>query len=117
MNQLLIEMYCLKRLELNDNISKPTPPFCQGDYESPSYNCLKNSCPFLAHATCENTLCYINEKSEVEYGITYGGEMCPTSALDDEGIEAMSIEQWKRISSEVISNAYDQYMSELSEKS
>ena len=54
--------------------------------------------------SCENVLCYVNERSEVEEGVFFGGEMMKA------GDDARLLELWKKISLEKIERAYEAYM-------
>ena len=107
-NHILLEVFCLKNID--SNVSKPRPEFCTaeedpeypGDLE-PGYGCLANKCPFIDFTTCEHTLCYINEKSEMEYGILFGGDM---GGVDD----TARIERWKNMSVEAVDQTYDEFI-------
>ena len=54
--------------------------------------------------TCEDTFCYINEKSEMEYGILFDSETYP-----DE------VERWKQMSIEAVDRTYDELMKDVKE--
>lgn len=71
--------------------------------KGPNYLCLKNNCKFLDYTTCENTFCYINEKSEMEEGISFGGEMIKNNVNED-------VDNWKKISLKKIEEGYMEYM-------
>ena len=70
----------------------------------PGFWCLWNSCPYMDFTSCENGLCYVNERSEVEEGVFFGGEMMKA------GDDARLLELWKKISLEKIERAYEAYM-------
>ncbi len=93
MNHILLELYCLKK---NNEV-------CCLNFGKPNYLCLKNNCKCLDYTTCENTLCYINEKSEMEEGISFGGEMIKNNNGKD-------IDNWKKISLKKINEGYEDYM-------
>ena len=98
-NHILIEAYCLKK----DNDKTD----CPVDY-IPQYSCLFNRCPYLGFTSHENAFCYVNEKSEAEYSIAYGGEMI-TPKLSVES----AILLWKQISKNKIEEGYQEYLSEI----
>lgn len=109
-NHILLEVYCLKGIEANS--SKPLPEFCTSpeypeypnDHE-PNYGCLENQCPFVAFTSCENTLCYINEKSEMESGILFSSDIGSEN-------DAAEIERWKKMSVEAVERTYDAFLKE-----
>lgn len=101
LNHVLLELYCLQ--DVDTNVNEDRPQYCQSADNSPSYNCLLNGCPYLDYTTCENTLCYINEASEMEEGISLGGEM-----VKDGDFKA-SLKRWRDISLKKIQDAYNQY--------
>lgn len=102
LNHILLELYCLK--DIDENVNADRPQYCKSTDNNPAYTCLCNDCPYLAYTTCENTLCYINEASEMEDGILFGGEM-----LKDGDFDA-SLKRWREISLKKIQDAYKQYM-------
>lgn len=102
LNHVLLELFCLK--ETDENVNKNRPSYCNSADNNPSYACLKYDCPYLAFTSCENTLCYINELSEMEDGILFGGEMVKDGNID------VLLKRWKEISLEKIQDAYSQYM-------
>ena len=61
--------------------------------------------------TCENTLCYIGENSDVEYGISFGGEMVAGSKC-----ESQLKEKWQSTALRKIDEAYGDYMDTITEK-
>ncbi len=93
MNHILLEIFCLK--DTDEHADKPLPDFCKCADES-RYECLSNNCPYIAFTSCENTLCYINERSEAEEIVSLGEE-------DD-------IELWKDISLKAIDKAYKEFL-------
>ncbi|MBS6447329.1 MAG: hypothetical protein KH382_07035 [Clostridiales bacterium] len=93
MNHILLELYCLKE----------DGEVCCSNIKGPNYLCLKNNCKFLDYTTCENTFCYINEKSEMEEGISFGGEMIKNNVNED-------VDNWKKISLKKIEEGYMEYM-------
>ena len=107
-NHVLLEVFCLKNIDAN--VCKPRPEFCTaaedpeypGDWE-PGYGCLFHKCPFVDFTSCENTLCYINEKSEMEHGILFGGDM---GCEDD----TAGIERWKKMSIDAVERTYQEFM-------
>lgn len=101
-NHILLELYCLRGNDSNPDTIRPS--CCPSAAGVPTYACLINECPNLDYTTCENTLCYINETSEMEAGISLGGEM-----IDNRDYDA-SLIQWKEISLKSIDAAYRQYM-------
>ena len=102
LNHILLELYCLQDIDTNANADRPQ--YCQSADNCPSYACLMNGCPYLDFTTCENTLCYINEASEMEEGISLGAEMVKDGAFD------ASLKRWRDISLKKILEAYKQYM-------
>ena len=93
MNHILLELYCLKE----------DGEVCCSNIKGPNYLCLKNNCKFLDYTTCENTFCYINVKSEMEEGISFGGEMIKNNGHED-------VDNWKKISLKKIEEGYMEYM-------
>ena len=91
------------------NSEKPLPEFCV-EQDSPSYECLRRNCPFLDFTSCENTLCYINEKAEMEEGVLFGGDM------ETDGDNTRNLECWKRISVDAINTSYETYMRQKNRK-
>ena len=102
LNHVLLELFCLKGSD--ENVNENRPQYCKSTDNNPSYSCLKNDCPYLAYTTCENTLCYINELSEMEDGILFGGEMVKDKSFEN------SLNRWKEISLKTIQDAYKKYM-------
>ena len=108
-NHVLLEVFCLKKID--GNVSKPCPEFCTaaedpeypGDLE-PGYHCLANRCPFVDFTTCENTFCYINESSEMEHGILFDCESYPDK-----------VGRWKQMSVEAVDRTYDDLMKDVKE--
>ena len=100
-NHVLLEVYCTKNWDYKGNNEKPFPAFCRNQGEYASYDCLFNRCPFVDFTSCEHTLCYINEKSEMEYGILFDYEQYP----DD-------VERWKQMSVEAVDRTYEEFMKE-----
>lgn len=106
-NHILLEVYCLKNTDFN--VKKPLPEYC-ANADCPSYECLRRKCPFLDFTSCENTLCYINQKAEMEKGIIFGGDM------ETDGDNAQNIKYWKQISADTIIAAYEDYMRQKSKE-
>ncbi|MBE6949075.1 MAG: hypothetical protein E7456_04440 [Ruminococcaceae bacterium] len=104
-NHILLEVFCLKNADFN--VNKPLPKYC-ANADCPSYECIRRKCPFLDFTSCENTLCYINEKSEMEEGILFGGDM------ESDGDNKHNIERWKQISFNAIIASYEEYMRQKS---
>ena len=102
-NHVLLEIWCNKNLDWNSNDTKPFPEFCKNRGEYASYDCLFHKCPFVDFTSCENTLCYINENSEMEQGILFGGDM---GGEDD----TAGIERWKNMSIDAIERTYQEFM-------
>ena len=107
-NHVLLELWCLKKID--EHAHKPYPPFCTGaadpnypDDREPNFNCLRCKCPFVDFTTCEDTFCYINEKSEMEHGILFGGDM---GGEDD----TAGIERWKNMSIDAVERTYQEFM-------
>ena len=109
MNQILLEIFCLKHTD--DHINAPFPSFCCSKEGNPTSNCLLNGCKYLDFTTCENTLCYIGENSDVEYGISFGGEMVAGSKC-----ESQLKEKWQSTALRKIDEAYGDYMDTITEK-
>lgn len=107
-NRILLELYCLKDADSNSELDRPQ--YCQSAINKPSYFCLLKNCPFLDYTTCENTLCYINEESEMEEGISLGGEMLNGDDFDH------LIKRWKECSLNAIDDAYERHMKMISKK-
>ena len=103
MNQILLELFCMKKTD--KCIDAPLPSFCQNNTDIPSYHCLANGCKYVDFTTCENTLCYVGNCSDVEYGISFGGEMVQKSDCEN-----LLKEKWKSISVRKIDEAYDEYL-------
>lgn len=101
MNHIFLEVFCMKDADCNTN--KPLPEFCT-ERGNPSYECLRSNCPFFDFTSCENTLCYINEKAEMETGILFGGDM------ETDGDNTQNLELWKRISVDAVNASYQAYM-------
>lgn len=101
LNHILLEVFCLK--ETDQNADKPLPEYCTAK-DCPSYECLLRKCPFLDFTSCENSLCYINEKSEMEAGILFGGDM------ESGGDRTQNLNLWKGISIDAVNRAYETYM-------
>ena len=102
-NHILLEVFCLKNTDYN--VEKALPEYCS-EPDCPSYDCLRRKCPFLDFTSCENTLCYINEKSEMEEGVLFGGDM------EIDGDNTYNIERWKRISTDSVLSSYEEYIRE-----
>jgi hypothetical protein len=96
-----LEVFCLKAAEENEG--KPLPEYCNAP-KVPSYECLRRKCPYLDFTSCENTLCYINERSEIETGILFGGDM------ECEGDNTQNLNIWKTISIDAVNASYEKYM-------
>ena len=94
-NHILLEVYCTK--EYDENINKAAPEFCKSSERIPGYDCLLNACPFATFTSCENALCYIDNKSQATKIISLG----------DESGENLSL--WEQICSEKIKEAYSEY--------
>ena len=107
-NHILLEVFCLK--DTDEHAEKARPEYCKSEENNPSYACLLHGCPFHAFTSCENTLCYINERSEVEEGVLFGGEM---ESKDD---NAECLKRWKKISVEAVKAAYEEYMRQKSKQ-
>ena len=76
LNHIFLEVYCLCNTE--ENRGKDRPEYCPGRDEEapvPGYLCLCNGCPFWDFTSCENTACFINEHSEMDYGILFDSEL------------------------------------------
>jgi hypothetical protein len=104
---VLLEIFCLKNTDQNQD--KDLPEFCP-EVCVPGYHCLQHQCPFLAFTSCENTLCYINEKAEMEAGVLFGGDM------ESEGDNTQNLNLWKSISVDAINVAYEEYMRQKQDK-
>ena len=100
-NHILLEVFCMKNTDFN--VDKPLPEYCV-EQDCPSYECLRRKCPFLDFTSCENALCYVNEKAEVEEGILFGGDM------ETEGDNTQNLERWKQISTDAVNRSYETYM-------
>lgn len=100
-NHVLLEIFCMKDADYNTD--KPLPEYCTAQ-NAPSYECLFRNCPYLAFTSCENTLCYINEKAEMEEGILFGGDM------ETDGDNTQNLELWKQISLDAVNASYESYM-------
>ncbi len=98
---ILLEVFCLKNTD--HNAEKALPEYCS-EPGCLSFDCLRRKCPFVDFTGCENTLCYINEKSEMEEGILFGGDM------EIDGDNTDNIERWKRISTNAVLSSYEEYM-------
>ena len=109
MNQILLEIFCLKNVDNHNNALIPS--FCCNKEGTPSYNCLLNGCKYLGVTTCENTFCYVGENSDVEYGISFGGEMMTNNTCESE-LKA----KWRSIALSKINEAYDDYMDSVTDK-
>jgi hypothetical protein len=109
MNQILLEIFCFKNID--DYAKEPYPSFCCSKEGNPSYNCLLNGCKYLSFTTCENTLCYVGANSDIEYGISFGGEMLPDNKCDHK-----LKEKWRSIALSKIDEAYDNYMGSVTDK-
>ena len=105
-NQILLEIYCGKKFD--NNLEYSFPCYCPNKDSIPNYLCILNKCPFCVFAPCENSLCFINDKSEAEEIISFGGEM-----LGDFIDNADAKKIWKTIAVNKINEAYDAYMKEI----
>ena len=108
-NHVLLELWCLKKID--EHAHKPYPAFCTGtaapdypDDREPNFNCLRCKCPFVDFTTCEDTFCYINEKSEMEHGILFDYESYPDK-----------VGRWKQMSVEAVDRTYDELMKDVKE--
>lgn len=75
-NHIFLEVYCL--CNTDENRRKVRPEYCPGKEKEepiPGYQCLFHDCPFLDFTSCENTACFINEHSEMDYGIIFDSEL------------------------------------------
>ena len=106
-SHILLEVVCLKNTDYNTE--KALPEYCS-EPDCPSYDCLRMKCPFVDFTSCENTLCYINEKSEMEEGILFGGDM------EVDGDNTSNLERWKHISTNAVLSSYEKYMRDRSGK-
>lgn len=107
LNHILLEVFCLK--DADENASKPLPEYCAA-HNAPSYACLRRKCPYLDFTSCENTLCYINERSEMETGISFGGDM------ECEGDNTQNLKCWKSMSIDAVNASYEKYMRQKKER-
>lgn len=107
LNHVLLEIFCLKDTDRNQD--KDLPEFCP-EVCVPGYHCLQHRCPFLDFTSCENTLCYINEKSEMEAGFLFGGDM----KISENSSEELNL--WKSISVDAVNGAYEAYMKQRDSK-
>ena len=101
LNHVLLEIFCLKDTDYNQD--KDLPEFCP-EVRAPGYHCLQYRCPFLDFTSCENTLCYINHKAEMDVGILFGGDM------ESSENNAEELKLWKDISVDAVNRAYETYM-------
>ena len=97
-NHILLEMYCLK--DTDENKTKEKPKFCVSNNYKPQYNCIFYNCPFVSFTSCENTLCYVNQCSEVETSISLGGDNYTTK----------QISLWEQISQKKIDEAFEEFL-------
>ena len=100
-NHVLLEVFCLKNIDEHSN--KPLPDFCKCP-GAPKYECLFYNCPYMSFTSCENSLCYINEKSEPEEIVS----------LSEESVNSENLDLWKNLSIDAINNTYKKYMIEKS---
>ena len=100
-NHVLLEIFCMK--DTDYNADKSLPEYCIAP-DSPSYECLFRKCPYLDFTSCENALCYINDKSEMEAGILFGGDM------ESNGDNSQNLNLWKSISIDAVNASYQSYM-------
>lgn len=104
--QILLEVYCTKKH--NINLSAKKPFFCESEECIPSYNCLLNKCPFVEFTSHENALCYIDNNSEATEIISLGGEMLKNN-IDEATAKAL----WKEIAVKKINEAYEEYLTAM----
>lgn len=105
-NHILLEVFCTK--EYDENLHKETPDFCKSKNYVPQYDCLFHHCPFVTFTSHENTLCYINDKTEAEEIISLGEEMIPA----DSKYEKAKL-LWQKVSIGKINEAYKTYVAEM----
>ena len=98
---VLLEVYCRKE-KLNNHLECTD---CRCLERSPGYDCLYKHCPYVAFTSCENSLCYVNDKSIAQEIISFGGEMASHPLSVAEGITL-----WRDISIKKINEAYNEYM-------
>ena len=98
---ILLEVYCTK--QMGNNIKMELPKYCKS-VGKPHYYCLSEKCPYVSFTSHENSLCYINELSEAEEVISFGGDMEINNISKQ---EAISI--WKDIAIKKINEAYEKY--------
>lgn len=103
LNHVLLEVVCMKNSDCYAD--DPIPDYCRTKCEYACYHCLLNSCKYLDFTSCENTLCYIGEDSDMEHGILFGGDM-------EEGEPTIGVDEWRRIAFAKIDEAYHQFMEE-----
>lgn len=102
-NCILLEVYCTNRnLNTQSGTSK-----CYCSDQVPGYGCLHMHCPYISFTSCENSLCYVNDKSVAQEIVSLGGEMVsyPSSTTEE-------ISMWRDIAIKKINEAYNEYMKE-----
>ena len=100
-NHILLEVYCIKKMD--GNAAEPCPSFCPTGGKYATYQCLLNKCKYVDFTSCEDTLCYIGEESDELFGISYGGDM-------EIGNPDVGVEEWKEIAISKVKEAYAQFM-------
>ena len=107
-NQILLEVYCSKGQE----DTSVECPCAQTNGEClPTYQCLLNNCRFASFTSHENALCYINDASQADKIMSFGGEMLPEGAD-----EKLAKSLWRKIACDKIEEAYALYMQTIKEQ-
>lgn len=97
LNHILLEAFCLK--DSDEHAHKERPDYCPGapclsDSElDPGYACFLNGCPFLDFTSCENTICFSDQRSEMGYGILFSPEMTEAQQQTFEEIATRKINE------------------------
>jgi hypothetical protein len=113
MKHVLVELICLFNTGENAQQGQAPPQFCLYGPKKEGFHCLGGDgvrpCPHLGYCEAEHELAYAGDKGEVDRDewIGFGGDL-QVAGIDDQTALAL----WRKISTQKINEAYDQYMRE-----